>query len=430
MKLHLTAGRLLDPATGIDTQADLFISDGRITGVGVAPPGFHPTHTDIRTLDARGLTVIPGLVDLCARFGAPGQANLASVARARAAALAGGVTHLVCPPDTDPPLDDPALLEMLTFRADAWQPAHLYPLGALTRQLNGHTLANLSELAHAGCIGFSNANAPLADTQVLWRALQYAATCGLTVWLRPQDAALARHGVVASGEYASTLGLPDVPEMAETIALYTIFEIMRTTGARVHISHISSAAGLELVRAAKREGLPLSCDITLNHLHLTDIDIGYFNPQCRLDPPLRSARDRAAIRAALADGTVDAICSAHTPIHDDAKKRPFGEAAPGAVGLELLLSMTMKWAEEEQIPLPQALAKVTCAPAAVLGLDIGRIEVGRAADLTLFDSQARWTVMPKTFKGRSWNTPFLDCEVPARVRAVIVSGHVVFESDE
>src|SRR5260363_203583 len=245
-----------------------------------------------------------------------GTGAFSSVESELAAALAGGVTHLVCPPDTDPPLDDPARVEMLRTRAGAFWRMHIYLLGALTSQLNGHTLANLSELADAGCVGFSNADAPLADTQVLWRALQYASTFDLAIWLRPQDAALSRHGVAASGEYASRLGLPDVPEIAETIALDTIFELMRATGARVHLSHLSSAAGLERVRSAKREGLPLSCDVTLNHLHFVDTDIGAFNPLLRLDPPLRGARDRASIRAALADGTIDAICSAHTPVHD------------------------------------------------------------------------------------------------------------------
>src|SRR5260363_107952 len=314
-------------------------------------------------------------------------------------------------------------------RAGAFWRMHIYLLGALTSQLNGHTLANLSELADAGCVGFSNADAPLADTQVLWRALQYASTFDLAIWLRPQDAALSRHGVAASGEYASRLGLPDVPEIAETIALDTIFELMRATGARVHLSHLSSAAGLERVRSAKREGLPLSCDVTLNQRQFVDTDIGAFNPLLRLDPPLRGARDRASIRAALADGTIDAICSAHTPVHDDAKKQPFGEAAPGAVGLELLLSMTVKWAEEEHIPLVQALAKVTCAPADVLGLKIGRIEIGQAADLTLFDPHARWRVTPEALKGQSRNTPFLGYEASARVRSVIISGRIVFKSE-
>ncbi|CCD29089.1 Dihydroorotase, multifunctional complex type protein [Candidatus Glomeribacter gigasporarum BEG34] len=428
MNLHLFGGCLIDPATGTDTQADLFISEGQIAGIGAPPPDFH-AHSKLQTLDARGLVVIPGLVDLCARFGAAGRARFSSVESELAAALAGGVTHLVCPPDTDPPLDDPARVEMLRTRAGAFWRMHIYLLGALTSQLNGHTLANLSELADAGCVGFSNADAPLADTQVLWRALQYASTFDLAIWLRPQDAALSRHGVAASGEYASRLGLPDVPEIAETIALDTIFELMRATGARVHLSHLSSAAGLERVRSAKREGLPLSCDVTLNHLHFVDTDIGAFNPLLRLDPPLRGARDRASIRAALADGTIDAICSAHTPVHDDAKKQPFGEAAPGAVGLELLLSMTVKWAEEEHIPLVQALAKVTCAPADVLGLKIGRIEIGQAADLTLFDPHARWRVTPEALKGQSRNTPFLGYEASARVRSVIISGRIVFKSE-
>jgi dihydroorotase len=332
---------------------------------------------------------------------------------------------------------------MLKFRARNLNQAHVYPLGALTVGLKGQVITEMVELTEAGCIGFSQADVPVVDTQVLLRALQYASTYGFTVWLRPQDAYLAQGGVAASGPLASRLGLSGVPVSAETIALHTMFELVRVTGARVHLSHLSSAAGIELVRAAKAEGLPVTCDVTINHVHLIDVDIGYFDAQFRLDPPLRTQRDRDAIRAGLADGTIDAICSDHTPVDDDEKLLPFAEATPGATGLELLLSLTVKWADEAGVPLARALNRITAAPAGVLkagkvgnvgvnagpndGLKAGLIEAGGPADLCVFERSAHWRVEPRALKSQGHNTPFLGYELPARVRATIVSGQVAFE---
>jgi dihydroorotase len=284
------------------------------------------------------------------------------------------------------------------------------------------------QLTEAGCIGFSQADTPVVDTQVLMRALQYAKTYDFTVWLRPVDAYLGKGGVAASGALASRLGLSGVPVAAETIALHTIFELVRVTDARVHVSHVSSAAGVALVRTAKAEGLPVSCDVTVNHLHLIDLDIGYFDAQFRLDPPLRQQRDREAIRAGLLDGTIDAICSAHTPVDDDEKLLPFAEATPGATGLELFLSLTVKWADEAGVPLATALNRITAAPAQVLGLEAaGRVAVGAVADLCVFDRHAHWRVEPRALKSQGHNTPFLGYELPAQVRATVVSGQLAYE---
>jgi dihydroorotase len=337
------------------------------------------------------------------------------------------VTSLVCPPDTEPVLDEPGLVEMLKFRARNLNQAHVYPLGALTVGLKGKIITEMVELTEAGCIGFSQADVPVLDTQVLLRALQYATTHGFTVWLRPQDAYLSAGGVAASGPIASRLGLAGVPTSAETIALHTIIELVRVTGARVHLSHLSSAAGVALVREAKQDGLRLSCDVTVNHVHLTEMDIGYFDSQTRFDPPLRTQRDRDAIRAGLLDGTIDAICSDHTPVDDDEKLLPFDEASPGATGLELLLSLVVKWANDTSVPLGKALAKVTCASADVLGLPAGRLAAGSVADLTLVDTDARWLVEPRVLKSQGHNTPFLGYELPARVKTTIVGGHVAYE---
>ncbi|MBP0593907.1 dihydroorotase [Paraburkholderia sp. LEh10] len=423
MKIHIQGGTLIDPAADTEKPQDIFIAAGKIVALGSAPADFNAA----KMIDATGLHVAPGLVDLSARLREPGFEHKATLESEMAAALAGGVTSLVCPPDTDPVLDEPGLVEMLKFRARNLNRAHVYPLGALTVGLKGQVITEMVELTEAGCVGFSQADTPIVDTQVLLRALQYANTYGYTAWLRPQDAYLAKGGVAASGPLASRLGLSGVPVSAETIALHTICELVRVTGARVHLSHVSSATGVELVRAAKAEGLPVTCDVTINHVHLIDLDIGYFDSQFRLDPPLRSQRDREAIRAGLVDGTIDAICSDHTPVDDDEKLLPFAEATPGATGLELLLSLTVKWADEAGVSLAKALNRITAAPADVLKLPAGRIEAGETADLCVFDRDAHWRIEPRALKSQGHNTPFLGYELPARVRATIVSGQLAYE---
>jgi dihydroorotase len=430
MKVLIKNGRLLDPATGRDEPGDMAIAAGRIVTLGKVNPDFKPS----RTIDATGLIVAPGLVDLAARLREPGHEHEGMLESEMAAAVAGGVTSLVCPPDTDPPLDEPGLVEMLKFRARNLNQSHLYPLGALTRGLAGEVLTEMAELTEAGCVGFSQADVALADTLVVQRALQYASTFGYAVWLRPQDSYLGK-GVAASGALATRLGLSGVPVIAETIALHTIFELMRATGARVHLCRLSSAAGIALVRTAKAEGLPVTCDVSVNQLHLTDMDIGYFNAAMRLTPPLRQQRDRDAIRAALADGTVDALVSDHTPVDEDAKNLPFAEAEPGATGLELLLSLALKWGEEQGLGLGKTLASVTSEPVRVLGEALGsiassagRLVEGGIADVCLFDAKARWTVQPQALKSQGKHSPFAGYELPGRVKYTLVAGHVAYEA--
>jgi dihydroorotase len=423
MKLHIQNGRLIDPASGIDAAHDLYIDNGRVAAIGTAPAGFVAD----RRIDAAGLVVAPGLVDLSARLREPGYEYKATLESEMQAAMQGGVTSLVCPPDTDPVLDEPGLVEMLKHRARGLHQAHVHPLGALTMGLKGKALTEMAELTEAGCIGFAQAEEPIEDTTVLLRALQYARTFGYTVWLRPQDAHIGRGGIAHSGALASRLGLSGVPVMSETIALHTIFELVRATGARVHLCRMSSSAGLELVRAAKKEGLPVTCDVGVHHIHMTDADIGFFDSNARVTPPFRSQRDRDAIRAGLADGLIDAICSDHTPVDDDEKLLPFGEASPGATGLELLLSLALKWAEDSRASIGAALAKVTCDPARVAGLDAGSLAVGAVADVVLFDPAARWTVAPALLASQGKHTPFLGYELAGRVAATIVAGQVAWE---
>ena len=423
MNIHIKNGWLIDPKNGIDGQHDVFIAAGKIAAIDAIPDGFHAD----RILDAGGLIVCPGLIDLSARLREPGYEYMATLESEMDAAVAGGVTSLVCPPDTDPPLDEPGLVEMLKYRAQGLNQAHVYPLGALTQKLEGLRITEMAELRDAGCIGFSQADAPLVDTQVLWHAMQYAATFDFTVWLRPQDAYLAKGGVAHDGEVATRLGLPAIPASAETIALSTIIALMRDTGARVHLCRLSTRAGIELVRTAKSEGLPVTCDITIHHAHLSEMDIGYFDANCHLVPPLRSRRDRDALRQGLLDGTVDAICSDHAPVDDDAKLLPFGEAEAGATGLELLLPLTLKWAREMGVPLSAAIARITTEPARILGLDSGHLSPGQPADLCLFDPQRYWKIEPRALKSQGKNTPFYGVELQGRVRCTLVNGQVVYE---
>ena len=430
MKILIKNGRLIDPASMRDAPGDLAIAAGRIVALGRVSAGFEPD----RTIDAAGLVVAPGLVDLAARLREPGHEHEGMLESEMAAAVAGGVTSIVCPPDTDPVLDEPGLVQMLKFRARNLNRAHLYPLGALTRGLRGEVLTAMAELTEAGCVGFSQAEVALKDTLVLHRALQYAATFGYTTWLRPNDAWLG-NGVAAKGALATRMGLSGVPAIAETIALATIFELVRDTGARVHLCRLSSAAGIELVRRAKAEGLPVTCDVSVNQLHLIDVDIGYFNAAMRVTPPLRQQRDRDAIRAALADGSVDALVSDHTPVDADAKNLPFAEAEPGATGLELLLSLALKWGQEDSVPLVRTLGAVTSAPVAVIGEALGslaassgRLVEGGVADVCVFSLDERWTVTPAALRSQGKHTPFAGYELPGRVRYTLVAGSVAHEA--
>ena len=420
MKIEIRHGRLVDPSQGIDRVASLFVAAGKVAAIGEAPPGFVAS----RVIDAAGLVVCPGLIDAAARLREPGLEHKATLESEVGAAIAGGVTSLACPPDTDPPLDEPGLVEMLKHRARSLNLAHVYPVGALTVGLGGTTLTEMGELAEAGCVAFSQADAPLVDTQVLLRAMQYAATFGHRVWLRPQDPHLARGGVAHDGEVATRLGLPAIPVAAETIALATIFALVRDTGVSVHLCRLSSAKGVAMVRAAKRDGLPVTCDVAIHHLHLCDVDIGWFDAQAHLVPPLRGTRDRDALRAGVADGTIDVVCSDHTPVDDDGKLVPFGEAEAGATGLELLLPLTLKWATEMRVGLSDALTKITSAPARLLGIPAGTLAPGSVADVCVFDPAAHWIVGPRTLRSQGRNTPFLGLEVPGRVRHTLVNGVV------
>lgn len=422
--LEIRGGRVIDPRNRVDRVTSLYVADAKIASIGDAPREWRAD----RVIDAQGLVVTPGFIDIAVRLREPGLEYKATLESEMAAAVAGGVTSLACPPDTDPPLDEPGLVEMLKHRARLINQAHVYPVGALTVGLAGETLTEMGELAEAGCVAFSHAERPLVDTQVLLRALQYAATFGYRVWLRPEDPHLARMGVAHEGEVATRLGLAAIPVFAETIALSTIFHLVRETGARVHLCRLSTARGVEMVRSAKSEGLPITCDVAVHHLHLSDIDIGWFDTRCRVMPPFRSTRDRAALRAGLKDGTIDLVCSDHTPVDDDGKQVPFGEAEPGATALELLLPLVLSWASREGVALNTAIERVTLDAADVLGVDAGHLSAGAPADLCIFAAEEPWRVEAAALKSQSKNTPFLGHELVGRVRYTLVSGEVVYEA--
>jgi len=424
VNIHIKNGRLIDPKNQLDARQDVFIAERRIVAIGKRPEGF----VAALEIDAEGLMVMPGLVDLAARLREPGYEYRATLESEMNAAVAGGVTSLACPPDTDPPLDEPALVEMLKRRARVLNQCRVFPIGALTTGLKGVELTEMIELTEAGCKAFSQADAPLTDTRVLMRAMQYAATFGYRVWLRPQDSFLAKNGVAHDGEVASRLGLPPIPVVAETIALATALQLAKETGVTLHICRISSAAGVEMLRAAKREGLAVTCDVSMNHVHLTEMDIGYFDANCRLLPPLRSGRDRAALLAGLLDGTIDAICSNHSPVDDDAKQLPFDEAEAGATGLELLLPLVLKWAQQQRVPLLDALARITLNPAQLLGQKMGHLSVGAHADICIFDPQSSWVVAPAALKSQGKNTPFNGYEMQGRVRYTLLDGQIVYQA--
>ena len=424
MKIHIKNGRVVDPINQLDSKLDVYIGAGKILALGTAPARFVAN----QTIDASNLIVCPGLVDLSARLREPGEEYKATLVSELQAAVAGGVTSLACPPDTDPVLDEPGLVKMLKHRAKQLNLAHVYPLGALTRQLQGVVLAEMGELREAGCVGFSQANIAITDTQVLWRAMEYAATFGYTLFLHAEDAFLAKDGVAHDGEVASRLGLKGIPSSAEALALAGLLRIAKETGAKLHISRLSTAEGVNMIREAKKQGLSITCDVSANHVHLTEHDLAYFDSNCHLKPPLRSQRDQAAISAGLKDGTIDAICSDHTPVDDDGKLAPFAEAEIGASGLELLLTLTLKWANQEKISLIQALGLISASSAKILGIPAGQLSVNSDADICVFDPSLYWKVEAGNLKSQGKNSPFTGLEMAGKVKYTLVNGQLVYQA--
>ena len=426
MRIAITNGRVIDPDQGIDAEMELYIADGLIAALGAPPDGFVAE----RTLDARGCWVIPGAVDLAARLREPGHEHKATIASETHAAAAAGVTSLCCPPDTEPVIDTPAQVELIHRRAAAASGIHVYTLGALTTGLDGRHLSEMAALRRAGCVGVSNALQPLAGTLVLRQAMEYAGSHGLTAHLHPVDFDLAGRGCAHEGAVASRLGLPAVPQAAETAALGQILALIQQTGVRTHFCRLSSARGVAMIREARRDGLPVTADVCAHQLFLTDQDLVDFNTLCHTFPPLRSEADRDALREGLVDGTLDAVCSDHQPHEPDAKLAPFAETIPGISALETLLPLTMALVTGNQLSHSQAVARVTRAPARILGVEAGDLRPGSIADVCVFDPNERWQVRPGSLYSAGCNTPFMGRELSGRTRYTLAEGQLVFAAGE
>ncbi len=423
--LHIQGGHVIDPANHLDKVTDLYIdSTGFIAGIGKAPDGFQAN----RTIDAKGKIVCPGLIDLRARLREPGHEHKATMESESRAAVAAGITTLCCPPDTHPVIDTPAMAHMVQSRAWRFGLAFVHPLGALTQNLEGKRLTDMAALEEAGCVGVSNGLEPVNDTLVLRRAMEYAATFGLTVHLHAEDPFLRNTGCVHEGEVGTRLGLPGIPEAAETVVVARDLALIEQTGVRAHFCGLTSARAVAMVAEAQKHGLHVTADVTAHHLHLTEHDIGYFDTQCHVRPPLRSTRDRDALRAALASGVLGAICSDHQPHEPDAKLAPFAESEPGISGLETLLPLTLKLVSDKVISLNEAIALLTSKPAEILGLEAGTLSVGATADVAIIDPKAHWTLAAEHMRSRGRNSPFLGWEFTGRVTHTLVGGEVVFES--
>lgn len=424
MRTAICGGRLIDPAHRIDTLSDVFIAEGQIVGIGRPPEGFVAD----RMIDARRQIVCPGLIDLCARLREPGYEHKATIASETRAAAAAGITTLVCPPDTDPVIDEPAVVELIRRRAKATGKARVLALGALTHHLGGERLAEMAALKEAGCVGISDGGYPVSNTLVLRRALEYAATFDLTVFLTPLDGQLAS-GIAHEGPIATRMGLPGIPAAAETGALARDLELIRDMGVRVHFGRLACARSVELIARAQADGLAVTADVAIHQLHLTELDLAGFDSRCHVRPPLRRAQDRDALRAGLVSGVITAICSDHQPHEPDAKQAPFGDTEPGISGLDTLLALSLRLADDDALPLPVVLERLTCGPARILGLDYGQLQTGAVADLCVFDPTLAWQATPPGWHSHGQNSPFLGWELQGQVTHTLLAGQVVYERE-
>lgn len=426
MRIAIKQGHIVDPANNQDCVADLYIENGKIVSIGNTPVKFKPD----RTIDAKNRIVCPGLVDLSARLCEPGHEHKATIASETTAAASAGITSICCPPDTYPVIDTPAVAELIYQRALKTNMARVYPLGALTHGLKGETLAEMHALKGAGCIGVSNAYAPMDNSAVLRRALEYASTCDLTVHLFCEDSHLRDQGVVHEGIMSVRLGLPAIPETAETIAVSRALLLAEQSGAHIHFCRISSARSTVLIAHAKKQGLPVTADVSITHLHLTEMDLGSFNSHCHLRPPLRSQYDKESLRKGLADGTIDAICSDHQPHDDDAKSAPFSLTEPGASTLDVLLPLTLQLVRDKTLSLAQAITALTIKPANIAGIRAGQLSKDAVADVCIIDPEKTWAVKKDKLSSAGKNSPFIDWEMTGKVTHTLLGGRIVYENQD
>lgn len=423
MRLRISGGRVIDPAHGVDKVQDIYVADGKIVALGKAPEGFSAD----REISALHHIVCPGLIDLCARLREPGQPHKATIASETVAAASAGITTLCCPPDTDPVTDTPAVVELIHHRAAQSGKARVLPLGALTKGLAGNEIAEMMALTETGCVAISNAGRAVTNTLVMRRAMEYAATHDLLLILRAQDYWLSHGGCAHEGKVSTRLGLPGIPESAETVALARDLLLIEQTGVRAHFGQISTTRAVQMIGRAQHDGLPVSADVSAHQLHLTEMDLGHFDSACHVSPPLRTLRDRDGLRKGVADAVITAICSDHQPHEPDAKLMPYTQTEPGISALETLLPLTLRLVDEGVLPLMEALARLTSQPARILGLDAGSLATGKPADICIYDPDRYWTLSTANLVSRGHNTPFLGWELKGRVTHTLLGGRLVYE---
>lgn len=432
MSLLIAGGRVVDPANHLDAVCDVYVRAGKIEAV--AKPGKAVDPSDpkkvVQRIDASGLMIFPGIIDLCARLRAPGEAHKATIASETRAAACGGITRMVCPPDTFPVIDTPAMARMIQDTAAHCGFARVHPLGALTAGLSGERLANMALLMDAGCVGMSNGLRAVENTLVMRRAMQYAATYDLPVFVTPRDPWLQGNGVVHEGEVSTRFGLPAIPEAAETVGVARDLALIETSGVRAHFDLLSSGRAVEMIAEAHTRGVPVTASVAIHHLHWNETHIGAFDTRYKVFPPLRTERDQRALVRGLAEGVLTAICSDHQPQSADAKLAPFGEAAPGIAGVDTLLPMTMKLVEQGMLPLATAIATLTAHPAQVIGIDGGHLGVGAPADLCLFDPARDWVLDEDSMGSNGKNSPWLGRTINGKVVTTLIAGKVVYSQDD
>ncbi|MEQ8967659.1 MAG: dihydroorotase [Azospirillaceae bacterium] len=421
--------RLIDPDSSLDAPGGLLVEAGRIAalGPGVAPGG-DALPDDAAIVDCGGAVLAPGLVDMRVRVGAPGEEHKETIASAADAAAAGGVTAMACLPDTDPPIDNEAALALVARQARAEKRVKVYAQACLTKGSAGADLAEIGLLARAGAVAFTDGRRATADAQVMLRALAYASAHGALVIQHPEEPSLAAGGQMNAGEIATRLGLSGIPREAEVMMVERDLRLVAKTGARYHAAHVSTPEALDVIAAAKARGLPVTCETAPPYFTLTEVDVGDYRTFAKLSPPLRTDADRAAVAAAVADGTIDVIASDHCPQDQDSKRLPFALAEPGAVGLETLLPLALELYHQERVTLPDLLARLTLRPARLLGLDAGRLAVGAPADLVVFDPDRPWVIDADRLVGKSKNTPYDRRPVMGRVLATVVDGRPVHDT--
>lgn len=417
-------GRLFDPANKLDTVADIHINHGRIIAVGDAPSDFIAA----KTIDATNLLVIPGLIDLSTRLGEPGLEHFTTIAQEGRAAAAGGITSLCVMPDTDPVNDSFAVTELIQRRARQAGTAFVLPVGALTKGLKGEALSEMVAMQREGCIAFSQANTPIVNTQTLFNAFDYAATHNFLMMMRPIDAYLGKDGVAHRGAISSALGLPDIPTATETLAVARLLLLAEETGVRLHLSQLSTARAVDMLADAQARGLPVTGDVAIHNLHLTEFDTADFASFMHVQPPLRSQRDRDALRAGVKAGIINAVCSGHTPLMHDDKLLPFPESVAGISGLESLLPLLLALVREHVLTLEQAITAVTHNPAKLLGINRGNLTVGTPADIALVDLNEDWLFNRHQLFSSGDNTPFHKWPFTGRVKTTLFQGQVTFQS--